>query len=448
MILDGLLLGFCFWLSYLLRVTGIIQLDRLGEIPEFSHNYWMMALIIPLSPLLLDLQGYYEHPLSQRVESLNLKIAKAGFWLILLISIASIFGRLEVPSRSVLILFLVLAPLMLILRLLITRKLMIRSYKKGTIGERSVLVGLPEDTEDFFKGLSMGEELELQVIGKYDPRHESPAQIIKGIREHAAGRIIFVSPESEANGDLPVTCESEGLDVWIVSRSINGIHGTPTFESAGKNRVMIFRKSPLDFWQRLIKRSIDVCGAVLGLIILTPACVVIAIIIKLTSPGPIIFSQVRSGKRGRRFSILKFRSMVENAPELHGDLSHQNEMEGPVFKITRDPRVTPFGAFLRNNSLDEIPQLVNVIRGEMSIVGPRPLPDYETERIEKSTHRRRLSVRPGLTCLWQIRGRNSIKSFDEWVQLDIEYIDNASLLLDLWIMLQTIPAVIFRRGAR
>jgi lipopolysaccharide/colanic/teichoic acid biosynthesis glycosyltransferase len=140
--------------------------------------------------------------------------------------------------------------------------------------------------------------------------------------------------------------------------------------------------------------------------------------------------------------------MVENAPELHNNLSHQNEMEGPVFKITRDPRVTPFGAFLRRNSLDEIPQLVNVIRGEMSIVGPRPLPDYETERIEKSTHRRRLSVRPGLTCLWQIRGRNSIKSFDEWVQLDIDYIDNASLLLDLWIMLQTIPAVIFRRGAR
>lgn len=140
--------------------------------------------------------------------------------------------------------------------------------------------------------------------------------------------------------------------------------------------------------------------------------------------------------------------MVENAPELHGDLSHQNDMEGPVFKITQDPRISPFGAFLRRNSLDEISQLVNVIRGEMSIVGPRPLPDYETERIEKSTHRRRLSVRPGLTCLWQIRGRNSIKSFEEWVQLDIEYIDNASLLLDLWIILQTIPAVIFWRGAR
>lgn len=119
-----------------------------------------------------------------------------------------------------------------------------------------------------------------------------------------------------------------------------------------------------------------------------------------------------------------------------------------MFKITHDPRVTPFGSFLRRTSLDEIPQLVNVLRGEMSIVGPRPLPDYETKKIEKSAHRRRLSVKPGLTCFWQIRGRNSIKRFDEWVKLDLEYIDKASLFLDLWIILQTIPVVLFRRGAR
>jgi lipopolysaccharide/colanic/teichoic acid biosynthesis glycosyltransferase len=140
--------------------------------------------------------------------------------------------------------------------------------------------------------------------------------------------------------------------------------------------------------------------------------------------------------------------MVANAPELHADLSKQNEMEGPVFKIKKDPRVTRFGAFLRHTSLDEVPQLINVLRGEMSIVGPRPLPDYETKLIEKSTHRRRLSVKPGLTCLWQIQGRSSIKSFDDWVQLDLEYIDKASLFLDLWIILRTIPAVLLRKGAR
>ena len=448
MIFDGVILGLCLWGCYQLRVSEVIRLDQLGTIPEFSSHYWMLALIIPLGPLLLDLEGYYEHPLSQRIEILLLKIGKAGFWLIMTISIFSIFGRLQVPSRSVLILFLFLAPLLLLLRLLITRKFLTKAYKKGSIGERSVLVGLPADADQFVKGLSSSETLELQITQGYDPHRVEGIQIIRGIRQHAAGRVIFVSPDSVANRDLTVACESEGLDVWIVMRSIDGIHGTPTFGSVGKNRVMVLQKSPLDFWQQLIKRTVDVCGAALGLVILSPLYLAIAIIIKLTNPGPVIFSQVRSGKRGRRFTILKFRSMVANAPELHGDLSHQNEMEGPVFKITRDPRVTPFGTFLRRTSLDEIPQLVNVLLGEMSIVGPRPLPDYETEKIEKSAHRRRLSVKPGLTCLWQIRGRNSIKSFDEWVKLDLEYIDKASLLLDLLIILQTIPVVLFRRGAR
>jgi exopolysaccharide biosynthesis polyprenyl glycosylphosphotransferase len=448
MIFDGVILGLCLWGCYQLRVSEVIRLDQLGTIPEFSSHYWMLALIIPLSPLLLDFEGYYEHPLSQRIESLLLKIGKAGFWLIMAISIFSIFGRLQVPSRSVLILFLVLAPLLLLMRLLITRKFLTKAYKKGSIGERSVLVGLPADADQFVKGLSSIETLELQITQRYDPHRVEGIQIIRGIRQHAAGRVIFVSPDSVANRDLAVACESEGLDVWIVMRSIYGMHATPTFSSVGKNRVMVLQKSTLDFWQQLIKRTVDVCGAALGLVILSPLYLAIAIIIKLTSPGPVIFSQVRSGKRGKRFTILKFRSMVANAPELHGNLSHQNEMEGPVFKITRDPRVTPFGTFLRRTSLDEIPQLVNVLRGEMSIVGPRPLPDYETEKIEKSAHRRRLSVKPGLTCLWQIRGRNSIKSFDAWVKLDLEYIDKTSLLLDLWIILQTIPVVLFRRGAR
>ena len=123
-------------------------------------------------------------------------------------------------------------------------------------------------------------------------------------------------------------------------------------------------------------------------------------------------------------------------------------MEGPVFKIVKDPRVTRLGEFLRQTSLDEIPQLLNVLKGEMSIVGPRPLPDYETEQIEKSAHRRRLSAKPGLTCLWQIRGRNSIRSFEDWVAMDLEYIENPSLLFDLWIIIKTVPAVLFRRGAR
>lgn len=447
MIADGLLLGACLWISHLLRTSGLIRLDRLGEIPNFSHSFWMLALIIPLSPLILDLHGYYSHPLSQRLEKLVTQLARSGFWLVLIIGTASVFGRLEVPSRSVLIIFLILAPLALMLRVVITRALLSRKYRLGAIGERSVIIGSAKDAEAFVTGLSPMEKLELQITQRLDLDLLDTATIRRTIRQHSAGRVIFVTPQSPLNADLPISCEDEGLEVWILSPSVGGLVGIPSFETAGRSRVMVFRRLTGDFWQSSVKRLIDIVGAALGIIILLPVALIVAAGIKLTSPGPIIFRQVRSGKRGRRFTILKFRSMVVNAPELHADLSRHNEMEGPVFKIGRDPRVTPFGEFLRRTSLDEIPQLLNVLRGEMSIVGPRPLPDYETEKIEKSTHRRRLSVKPGLTCLWQIRGRSSIRNFDDWVRLDIEYIDNASLLFDLWIILRTIPVVLFRKGA-
>lgn len=447
MILDGLLMGGCLAVGHFVR-SGPLGSSRFGDIPEFSHSLWIMALVIPLSPLLLDLQGYYQHPLSQRYESLLAKIAKAGFWLFLFLGITAIFGRLEVPSRSVLILFLILAPLALMCRVWLTRGHLIRSYKKGSMGERSIIVGSADDISGFLGGLTDWERLELQIVETYDLAKTEAAVIRKGIRQHSAGRVIFVSPESSGNGDLPAACEIEGLDVWISAPDFHGIRSAPEFEQVGRNRVLAFRRTTSDFWYAFFKRGLDILGAVFGMIVLLIPSLAIALAVKLTSPGPVIFKQVRSGKRGRRFTILKFRSMVENAPDLHARLSAQNEMEGPVFKIDMDPRVTPLGEFLRRTSLDEIPQLLNVLMGDMSIVGPRPLPDYETERIEKSTHRRRLSVKPGLTCLWQIRGRNSIRNFEHWVRLDLEYIEHASLPLDLWIIVQTVPAVLFGRGAR
>lgn len=447
MILDGLLLGGCLGLGHYLRI-GPLGGELFGSIPEFSHSFWIMALIIPISPLLLDLHGYYQHPLSQRFESLLSKIARSGFWLFLFLGIIAIFGRLEVPSRSVLILFLILAPLVLMARVYFTRRILIRSYSKGSMGERSVLVGSEQDIDSFLNGLTAWERLELQVIGTYDLEKTEPDVIRREIRRHSCGRVIFVTPESDRNADLPASCESEGLDVWIPAPDFHGIHSAPEFEQAGRRRVLVFRRSPSDFWYDFLKRGLDVLGASLGIIVLMLPSLAIAVAVKLTSPGPVIFKQVRSGKRGKRFTILKFRSMVENAPDLHAQLAGSNEMDGPVFKVHKDPRVTPLGEFLRRTSLDEIPQLLNVLKGDMSIVGPRPLPDYETERIETSTHRRRLSVKPGLTCLWQIRGRNSIRSFEDWVRLDLEYIEHASLLLDLWIMIQTVPAVLFGRGAK
>ena len=177
-------------------------------------------------------------------------------------------------------------------------------------------------------------------------------------------------------------------------------------------------------------------------------CWLIALLIKLTSAGPVMFRQQRSGLNGAPFSIYKFRTMTTNAEQLKHELAAMNEMSGPVFKVTNDPRVTPLGKILRKYSLDELPQLFNVLRGEMSLVGPRPLPVDEVKRFNDLAHRRRLSVKPGLTCLWQVSGRNKISDFRDWVRLDLQYIDNWSIWLDLAILLRTIPAVLLGTGAK
>jgi len=195
----------------------------------------------------------------------------------------------------------------------------------------------------------------------------------------------------------------------------------------------------------LIKRTVDVLGASAGLLLSAPIMLGVAIAIKLESRGPILFRHPRLGKDGRPFVMLKFRSMSPEAPLLQEQLLQENEVPGPVFKIRSDPRVTRVGRIIRKYSLDELPQLWNVLRGEMSLVGPRPpIPD-EVARYHP-WQRERLAVKPGLTCIWQVSGRSDIP-FDEWVQMDIEYVRTRGLLMDLKLLLLTVPAVISARGA-
>lgn len=199
------------------------------------------------------------------------------------------------------------------------------------------------------------------------------------------------------------------------------------------------------FYKRYGKRALDILGAAVGLLLFLPFFPLVALGIKLNSRGPILYKSIRLGQDGRPFVFYKFRSMVDGAHESRNFLLHLNEVEGPVFKIARDPRVTLTGRILRRTSIDEIPQLFNVLRGDMTLVGPRPPIPEEVEKYEP-WQRRRLDVKPGLTCLWQISGRSKL-GFDEWMRLDIQYIRNQSFLLDLKILLRTLPAVISREGA-
>lgn len=197
---------------------------------------------------------------------------------------------------------------------------------------------------------------------------------------------------------------------------------------------------------RTAKRVIDVTVAALLCLLLLPLLLCVAIAIKLSSSGPIFFLQDRIGLNKRRFKIFKFRTMVPNAEKLMGDLERQNEVSGPVFKMKNDPRVIPIGKWLRRTSIDELPQLLNVLKGDMSLVGPRPLPVRDYEGFNEDWQRRRFSIKPGITCLWQVNGRSGI-NFDQWMLLDLQYLDEWSLWLDLKILAKTVPAVLKGAGA-
>jgi lipopolysaccharide/colanic/teichoic acid biosynthesis glycosyltransferase len=195
----------------------------------------------------------------------------------------------------------------------------------------------------------------------------------------------------------------------------------------------------------LWKRALDVTGALVGLVLLAPLFALVALAIRIASPGPVLFRQERSGLGGARFWMYKFRSMYVDAEARKHEIADLNEQDGPAFKIKNDPRVTPLGKLLRMTSIDELPQLWNVLRGDMSLVGPRPLPCSETAGCNR-WHLRRLQVTPGLTCVWQVRGRSQV-SFEEWVRMDVEYVNSRTLIHDLKLLVQTVPAVALRRGA-
>jgi lipopolysaccharide/colanic/teichoic acid biosynthesis glycosyltransferase len=212
--------------------------------------------------------------------------------------------------------------------------------------------------------------------------------------------------------------------------------------------MLVFRSTPEISWALLLKAIIDRVGAFITLLIMAIPMAIAALMIRITSKGPAIFRQHRAGRYGKPFVMYKFRSMSDDAEMRRAELEPFNQMQGPVFKVEADPRITPFGRWLRRTSFDELPQLVNVLMGDMSLVGPRPLPLYEVEKFENTAQRRRLSVKPGLTCLWQISGRNQVRDFRDWVKLDLDYIDRWSLGLDFKILLRTIPAVILGLGAK
>jgi exopolysaccharide biosynthesis polyprenyl glycosylphosphotransferase len=275
-------------------------------------------------------------------------------------------------------------------------------------------------------------------------------QFIQKLHEHSIHLAIFSIDHSSVSDirQALLACESEGIEAWVSADFFKTALTRPQFDQFAGHPLLVYRSTPDASWQLAAKRMIDMLGSAALLVLLSPILLVVAALISLTMGSPVIFSQKRNGLYGKPFTMYKFRTMISNAEQQRDELVNFNLMKGPVFKVDKDPRVTPLGRWLRRNSIDELPQLWNVLKGEMSLVGPRPLPVYETANFDDFSQRRRMSVRPGLTCLWQISGRNEITDFDQWVELDLKYIDNWSLWLDFKILLLTLPVVLFRKGAK
>ncbi len=297
------------------------------------------------------------------------------------------------------------------------------------------LVGIQPESDDALPDSRLGDY----------PRIPLP-QFGEAIKRHTVDEVIFVVSKDALAGleEIFLLCEEEGVKTRVMLSFFPHVTSKVYLEALQDLPLLTFTTTPQNDYLLLVKNGIDLVLACALLVLTAPLFALIALLIKSTSRGPIIFKQVRCGLGGREFVFYKFRSMVENAEAARSRLQHLNEMSGPVFKIGKDPRCTPVGRFLRKFSLDELPQLINILKGDMSFVGPRPPLPREVEDYQR-WQRRRLRMKPGLTCLWQVRGRNEI-DFDEWMKLDLQYIDNWSLLLDVKIALKTIPIVLLGKG--
>ena len=449
-LLDALLLALALFAAHALRYYGTGWLDLPYSIDPFQNYQWLLVVIIPFGPIILDLQGFYQSPFSKTLWKSFVQIVRTMFYLSILVSACVIFLRLPLTSRAVPLLFILIATAGLLLKERLIVRRLLRRAARGQVRERVLLAGVPQDIAALEGSLTPEESILLQVVDRIDIEKQPIADLIEAMHRHSVSRVIFAAGHGQLNRVEQAigACEVEGVPAWLVANFIQTAIAKPDFDAFGGRPMLVFRSTPDVSWAYRIKGLIDRLGAFVALIVLAIPMLIVALGIRLTSKGPVIFKQERAGKNGKPFVMYKFRSMSSDAEMRRAELLPFNQMRGPVFKVAEDPRITPLGRWLRRTSMDETPQLLNVLKGNMSLVGPRPLPLYEVEKFENTAQRRRLSVKPGLTCLWQIAGRNQVKDFSDWVRLDLEYIDRWSLGLDLRILLRTIPAVFFGLGAK
>lgn len=462
-LIDIILTGLAFFLAYQ------IKMYLPGAYSGLSQTFHYPSVLLLL--LLISGPCYHVFLLYQPGRHLDLlrifaSIVKATLAaLVLTLLILYLFHMADI-SR----LFIAMSAGLNILFLFSVRATRSYMHHHGLVQSRHrkeiLIIGSRERAKDLIHSLQSARQYDYKILGCLEVDESCHGQevavgvnvigFVKDFRtillNMAVDEILFAMPlkKIENAAELISDAEKLGINVrilpdWqihqmmykpeVASVYVEDFIGLPT---------LALTSVPRRIYELTFKEIFDRSSALLGLIVLAPLFAVISMIIKLTSSGPVFFKQNRSGLNGRIFAVYKFRSMVSNAEELRSELEDLNEEDGPAFKIAKDPRVTWIGRLLRKTSLDELPQLINVLKGEMSLVGPRPPIPSEVEQYD-IWQRRRLSMKPGITCIWQVSGRNSV-AFEQWMRMDLEYIDKWTLWLDFKLLLLTVPAVLFGSG--
>jgi exopolysaccharide biosynthesis polyprenyl glycosylphosphotransferase len=456
-----------YFIDVYIRTIAQLNIKAYGDVPTFAgflyfaSNYWQMLLGFPLVWVgIFSLNGIYHGFRLQSMRKMIWNMFVSSVWATLASGSLIFLLKLELYSRLYFSLFTLTAFLFLLAEKRLFLYILDLIHSKGYNQENLLIVGTGKRARDFIRTVNMHRTWGLRIVGLIDDEHGLYGKEVEGYRvigriqdipflvnRLVIDRVIFVVPRLWLHRieDAILACEEVGVSSSI-SLDLYNLHIARTKQTDFNGYPLLeFETFHAKEWQLFIKRFIDILISFLTLFLFSPLMLLVATLIKLTSKGPVFFKQVRCGLNGRKFVLYKFRSMVSNAEQLRDELMEHNEMDGPVFKIKRDPRITPLGYFLRKTSIDELPQLFNVLKGDMSIVGPRPPLVSEVENY-KIWQRRRLSLKPGVTCIWQVSGRNKI-GFDQWMRMDLEYIDNWSLWLDIRILFKTLFVVLIGYGA-
>lgn len=463
MAMDALLIGVAFWAAYHIRQVApqfIPSLTRTGPITAY---YWIVLATIPVWLTLLHQFKTYSYTSTGGFWFQFWQVSKTCVIGFVILSAIIYFLDREHYSRALLITYVATIWVFRLASRIIISAIQHWARRCGLMGFTSrniLLIGSHENAIQFVRLINQHRNWGLNLVGYLDgfrsenlepygvKRLGDTKDIARILEKNVIDEVLFaVSPDRLLSIESAIQkCEEIGIKVHITAKFFDNIASRTELEEFGGIPVLTLTRVPCHAIQLFTKRIIDIVVASTGLLLTLPVFAITALLIRITSKGPVFFRQTRCGLNGRNFTMYKFRTMCHDAEIKLMDVTHLNRMSGPVFKAADDPRITRVGRLLRKLSIDELPQLWNVLKGDMSLVGPRPpIPD-EVEKYER-WQRRRLSMRPGITCLWQVSGRN-IVDFDEWMQLDLKYIDNWSLWLDVKLMLKTLPAVLSTAGAQ